>query len=373
MFENQALWVSAKRGEFDVRPAPFTPPGPHEIVVRNRAVAVNPVDRLLRTMGDIIEPWIKYPAVFGSDLAGEVVATGSAVHRFKVGDRVFGHAVGVEKARNRPGEGAFQRYTLLQEHMAAPIPDAISYEQASVLPLALSTAATGLFQKDLLGLRWPTSSVDQDTKETLIVWGGATSVGSNAIQLAVAAGYDVIATSSPHNFDYVRRLGASLAFDYRSETAIDDIISALRGKRLAGAFAIGIGSTSACIDILGASTGKRSVANASAPVSLDNIPAGRGRIFRLVPILITMLFTLLALNVRARRRGVTTGMIWGAALLDNEIGPMIYRDFIGPALAEGRFIAAPEAQLVGEGLEMIPQALEQQRKGVSARKLVVRL
>jgi NADPH:quinone reductase-like Zn-dependent oxidoreductase len=50
-------------------------------------------------------------------------------------------------------EGAFQAYPVLLDHMTAPIPDYISCEQAVVLPLGVSTAACGLFQKDLLGLR----------------------------------------------------------------------------------------------------------------------------------------------------------------------------------------------------------------------------
>lgn len=372
MPENQALWMPAKRSPFKLGPAPYTAPRANEIVVRCRAVAVNPVDRLIQTIGDIIEPWIRYPAVLGSDVAGEVVEVGASVARFKAGDRVLGHAVGVEKARNTPAEGAFQHYTVLVEHMAAPIPETLSFEQASVLPLGLSTAATGLFQRDLLALRLPTAGREQNS-ETLIVWGGSTSVGSNAIQLAVAAGYDVVATASPRNFEYLKRLGASQAFDYRSPTVVKDIIDALRGRRMAGAFAIGSGSTAACIDILGSLQGKRFIAVATPPVSFDNVPAGRGRLVRLAPVLFRMLGATVALGRKAKCRGVKTKMIWGAALLNNEIGPMIYRDFLGSALAEGRYSAAPEALVVGEGLDQIPNALDQQRRGVSARKLVVRL
>jgi NADPH:quinone reductase-like Zn-dependent oxidoreductase len=71
-------------------------------------------------------------------------------------------------------------------------------------------------------------------------------MGSNAIQLAVAAGYDVITTASPRNFEYVQRLGARQAFDYRSSTVVADIIAALRRRRLAGAIAIGTGSAAPC-------------------------------------------------------------------------------------------------------------------------------
>jgi NADPH:quinone reductase-like Zn-dependent oxidoreductase len=71
------------------------------------------------------------------------------------------------------------------------------------------------------------------------LWSGSPSVGSNAIQLAVAAGYEVIATALPKNFDYVRRLGAVEVFDNHSEAVVNDTIKALRNKQCAGAFAIG--------------------------------------------------------------------------------------------------------------------------------------
>ena len=75
----------------------------------------------------------------------------------------------------------------------------------------------------------------------VIVWGGSTSVGCNAIQLATAAGYDVVTTCSPKNFDYAKSLGAVLAFDYASPTVVADITAALQGKTAAGAMAIGAG------------------------------------------------------------------------------------------------------------------------------------
>jgi hypothetical protein len=65
--------------------------------------------------------------------------------------------------------------------------------------------------------------------------------------------------------------------------------------------------------------------------------------------------------------------IWGGTLKDNEVGPGIYADFLPAALASGTYRAAPAALVVGEGLEQIPSALDQLRKGVSARKLVVRV
>ena len=236
MPDNIAAWLPAKGAALQVGPAPYTSPRSNEIVVRNHAVAINPVDWLLPIIGGMMFPWIKRPAVLGSDVAGEVVEVGASVTRFKLGDRVLGQALGTSKARSGPAEGAFQLYTVLVEHMACPIPAAMSYESASVLPLTISTAACGLFEKDQLALNHP-SALPTPTGKTLLVWGGSTSVGSNAIQLATAAGYEVFATASPHNFDYIRRLGASQAFDYRGKTVVSDIIEALKGKTIAGAMA----------------------------------------------------------------------------------------------------------------------------------------
>ncbi len=370
--DNTAVWLPSKRADLTIGPAAYTPPRAGQIVVRARAVAINPVDRLMLTLGDIIMPWIAYPFVLGSDVAGEVAAVGSGVTRFRVGDRVLGHAVGSDKARNSAAEGAFQTYLVLPDHMASPLPDSLSFEAACVLPLGLSTAACGLFQKDFLALRPPSAS-PSPSGETVLIWGGSTSVGSNAIQLAVAAGYEVVTTASPHNFDYVKRLGAAQAFDYRSQTVVADIVQALRGRRLAGALAIGLGSGSACIDIVGAVEGARFVALASPPSSFDDVPAGRGRIWRLLPAVGRMLSGNLRLAAKAAARGVRTKFIWGSSLLGNEVGPMIYETFLPAALAEMRFTAAPDALVVGHGLEAIPLAIARQRQGVSARKLVVTL
>ena len=372
MIDNKALWLNAKRAPFKVGPAPYTAPRADEILVRVRAVAVNPMDRLQQTMGDIFTPWTTYPFVLGSDVAGEVVEVGAGVTRFRVGDRVVGYAAGSDKSRDRAAEGAFQDYVVLLAHMASPIPAALPFEDAAVLPLGVSTAACGLFQKDFLALNAP-SAAPTPSGKTLIVWGGSTSVGSNAIQLAVAAGYDVVTTASPRNFAYVKQLGAREAFDYRSKTVISDIVSALRGREIAGALAIGAGSAAACIDVVGACKGHRFVAMATPPTSFYNVPVGRGRLLRMVPAITVMLAGTLTQTLKARRHGVGVKMIWGSALIANEVGPMIFETFLPTALAEARFVAAPSPIVVGAGLARIPAALERQRLGVSAGKFVVTL
>ena len=81
----------------------------------------------------------------------------------------------------------------------------------------------------------------------------------------------------------------------------------------------------------------------------------------------------IALAAKSRGKRVRTKFIWGSSLLGNEVGPMIYETFLPSALAEARFVAAPDPLVVGHGLTEIPDALDRQLKGVSARKLVVTL
>ncbi len=253
---NSAAWLNARPGQLEVGPAPYPTPGPHQIVVRNAAVAINPVDWIVQTSRRPVYSWIKKPAVLGYDLAGEVVEVGSEVTRFSTGDRMLGLALGAENDHNNTAEGAFQHYTAVSDHLASPIPDSISFERAAVLPLGLSTAACGLFQAKQLGLKHP-SADPVPAGETLLVWGGSSSVGTNAIQLAVAAGYEVIATCSPRNDGLVSSLGASRSFDYHSPEIVTELVTALRGRQVAGAISLGTGSALPCLQVLSRCEGSR--------------------------------------------------------------------------------------------------------------------
>jgi NADPH:quinone reductase-like Zn-dependent oxidoreductase len=344
--DNSALWMARAGAQFHVRPADYTPPRRHEVVVRVRAVAVNFVDAIPGVAYRVILPWLNFPAVIGSDAAGEVVEVGAGVTRLKVGDRVVGHAVGPEKSRNTPAEGAFQHYVVLMDHMVSVIPDSLSFAQAAVLPLALSTASCGLFQTDQLGLALPTLNPTA-REETVVVWGGSTSVGINAIQLVRNAGYRVIATSSPRGFEYVKSLGAAAVVDRNSRSVVDDVVTAIGESTLAGILAIGAGSLTPSIAISRRTNGTRRVSSAH-PNPITNV---RARL--------------------ARRHGVRVSTIWGGTLKDNEVGPAIYADFMGAALASGAYRAAPDATVVGDGLATIPEAIEKLKGGISLTKLVV--
>jgi NADPH:quinone reductase-like Zn-dependent oxidoreductase len=369
---NTAAWINAKHAKLEVGAAPYPTAGEDQIVVRNRAVAVNPNDWITQVEGNFTYSWLKYPTVLGSDVAGEVVEVGPAVTRFQVGDRVLGHAVGSDKDTNSAAEGAFQQYTVVLERMASPIPDAMSFEEASVLPLAVSTASSGLFQTTHLGLRHPAANA-RPTGETVLVWGGSSSAGSNAIQLAVAAGYEVITTASPRNFDFVKSLGASQVFDYNSPTVIPDIIAAFAGRTLAGAIAFGTTGATSCVRIVGKLKGNKFVSIATPPVSFETLAPEDPTRFARPRVTVRLIGSNIALQASSRTRGVRVKYIFGTSLKTNEVSTAIYRDFLPDALAQGRYVAAPKPTVVGHGVADFQKAMDIQLKGVSAAKVVVTL
>ncbi|KAF2170833.1 hypothetical protein M409DRAFT_18806 [Zasmidium cellare ATCC 36951] len=365
----KAAWLRKGKAPLEVGEATYTPPGEGEIVIKNAAVAVNPLDHFKRDAGGFAFGWIKLPFIMGSDAAGEVVEVGSNVNRFKIGDRATGQAVGMDRRSNKSSEGAFQTYTVLREVVSSPIPDTISYEQACVLPLGLSTASCGLFDKDFLALQAPTLD-PKPTGKTVLIWGGSSSVGCNAIQLARAAGYKVISTASPSNHALLRQLGASEVFDYKSPTVVADIVKTLQSHTVAGAFAIGDYSTEACISILGKCKGRRFIAQASVTLPEGGFPSS---LPGMVPFGATMTYRGVCSMLKAKQNGVSMKFIWGSDPAWNELGPMIYQDFLPRALAEKKFVPAPEPMVVGIGLEYVQEGLEVNKKGVSAKKVVIKL
>ena len=360
-----AYVVTEPQKHIEVGEAPCTKPAPNQVVIRNHAVAINPIDWKLPFFGNF--GWIKYPAILGSDSAGEVVEVGSRVTRFKPGDRVVGHALGYEEKINTPTQGSFQLYTILLEDLTSQIPDNVSYEDASVLPLGISTAAWALFQKGHLALPLPSINAKPIGK-TVLIWGGSSSVGSNAIQLAVAAGCEVITTCSPHNFEYCKSLGAAQCFDYNSPTVREDIVNALSGKSFAGAVATGQGSVDPILDIVSHCEGNKFISVATYP----ELPTPPER-FVLPQTIFHFLKFVVSTIIKARLRGISWDFVNAPAIVHDVVGKSIYTDFLGQALADGTYQCKPEPLVVGHGLEKLQEAFDVQKKGVSAKKVVLTL
>ncbi|TVY63204.1 Dehydrogenase azaJ [Fusarium oxysporum f. sp. cubense] len=254
MSVNKAAWISTPAEyPFQVKEARMPIPGPGEIVIRNVAVSINPVDWKIhaRQHGRYLS---EYPFILGEDAAGIVEQVGAGVTRFNNGDRVIAHCHGL--LTKNPANSAFQHYPTAVEKLTSPIPEGMAFEDAVVLPLAISTASAGLYDPAILNLPLPDPTGNGNaTGKTILIWGGASSVGATAIQLAAASGATVITTASPANHDFVRFLGASQVFDYHSASVIEDIVEVLKNTPCYGVFdAIGgdasFDATSAILDRL---------------------------------------------------------------------------------------------------------------------------
>ncbi len=227
---NLAAWLHEPKQSLQLGPAEIVKPGLGEILVETRALAINPVD--WKMQDGLFYP-DNLPRIMGNDIAGAIVELGEGVSEFSNGQRVLAHGIGL--VTRKPEHGAFQNFVVLPTTGVCPIPDSMSYEEACVLPMAISTAAMGMFLENNLGLPLPSHEV-KDSGKTLLVWGGSSSVGSAVIQLAVAAGLRVIATASRTNFDFCKDLGASEVFDYHSLSIVGDLTATLQNHDLAGAY-----------------------------------------------------------------------------------------------------------------------------------------
>lgn len=192
------------------RPTPVV--GPHDVRVRIRAVSLNFRD-LTMARSAKARPRPK-PLVACSDGAGEVVAVGGAVTRFKGGERVAGlffpgwldgelSAAHHAAALGGSIDGVLAEEVVLDEQAWVPLPDHLSFEEAATLPCAGVTAYNALFE--VAALR---------PGDTLLVQGTG-GVSIFGLQLAKAAGARVIVTSkSAEKRARATAMGADHVIDY---------------------------------------------------------------------------------------------------------------------------------------------------------------
>jgi len=184
-----------------------------QIKVRLEAAGVNPIDTKVRTRGLFYsaEP----PAILGCDGAGEVVAVGAQVDRFKVGDKVWFCHGGLGR---EPGN--YAQFTVLEQAEAELKPASLDFSEAAAAPLVLITAWEALFDQARLS-----------AGETVLIHAAAGGVGHVAVQLAKQHGARVIATvGNEENATFVRQLGADEVIDYRQQRLLEQVMAMTDGK-----------------------------------------------------------------------------------------------------------------------------------------------
>ena len=181
---------------------PVPQPGEGEVLVKVAAAGVNRPD-VMQRMG-LYPPPKGTTDIPGLELAGEVVALGSGLARWKIGDQVTALVAG----------GGYAQYCAVPEVQALPIPRGLSLVEAAAIPETFFTVYPNIFDRGAL-----------KAGETFLVHGGTSGIGTVAIMLGKAFGARVFATAgSPEKCEACRKLGAELAINYKTE----DFVAAVK-------------------------------------------------------------------------------------------------------------------------------------------------
>ena len=186
---------------------PVPEPGPNEVLIALHAAGVGSWDESIRD-GSWRFGRTRFPLVIGTDGAGVVVAKGSRVKRFRIGDHVY--AASTENARG----GYYAQYIAASETHVARVPRRLDFVHAAALVYPGLTALRGV--NDILGVR---------RGETVLIFGASGAVGTLAVQMAKYRGARVIATASARRAQSVlRQLGASAVVDARDPHMVDALV-----------------------------------------------------------------------------------------------------------------------------------------------------
>lgn len=183
-------------------------PSATQVLIRVKAIGVNPVDNYIRSGTYARKPTLPYTP--HTDIGGVVEAIGSSVTRFKTGDRVYAHAVA--------GGGA--ELAAAEEWQVQPLPDGASFQQGAALGVPYGTAWRALFIR-----------AHARAGETVLVHGASGGVGVAAVQIARAHGLRVIGTAgTDEGLKLVREQGAHAVFNHRDADYMSAILAATGGR-----------------------------------------------------------------------------------------------------------------------------------------------
>ncbi|KAH8691168.1 chaperonin 10-like protein [Talaromyces proteolyticus] len=359
--------VSPAKGQpFKIQTRPTPKPGPGELLIAVKSIALNPADGYMRNQGLFIHT---YPAVIGFDISGLVLEVGDNTPNGTTDDdsglsfqpgitRVAAYAAFFWKSCD-PDYGAFQERCIVPWQHAVPIQDNnMSWNHAATLPVAVEVPLSAW---DNLGIPrlGGAQKINKRPEEALLIWGASSSVGSMGVQSARLLREDrnssfaaVYATAGLANKKYVDSLGADRVFDYKNPQVVDAIVSAARedGLVIRHCF-LAAGQLAPCQAVLGAflgddKRGKKKAKIASAPIIPPDADVVDG---------VQTIFVQPSTEEGERLEQFRYWM--GTWLREN--------------LAKGVIRPSPEPRVVGKGLDAINAGLDMLLRGVSCTKLVV--
>lgn len=182
---------------------PVPQPEGRDLLVKIKAISVNPVDFKIR-QNSAKDTVLETPKVIGWDAVGTVEAVGEGVTFFKAGDEVY-------YAGDLTRSGSNAEYQLIDERIVGLKPTSLTDAEAAAMPLTALTAWESLYDRIRI-------SEQKDKGKSILIIGGAGGVGSIAIQLAKKiSGLKVIATASrPETKDWCKAMGADVVVNHKN-------------------------------------------------------------------------------------------------------------------------------------------------------------
>jgi NADPH2:quinone reductase len=217
-----------------VRELPVPEPGPGEVLIALDAAGVGVWDQALRDGSWRPAGRREFPLVIGTDGSGIVVAKGTRVRRFRIGDRVYAYAYA------SPRSGFYAEYVAVNSRYVGRVPRGLDLLQAGAAATTGLTALQGI--DDTLRAR---------RGQTVLIFGATGAVGTLAVQFAKRRGARVLATASGRKAAaLVRRLGADGVIDARSGRA-EERLQALAPQGIDAVLALAGGKAlERCLDLV---------------------------------------------------------------------------------------------------------------------------
>jgi NADPH2:quinone reductase len=187
---------------------PEPAPAPNQILIKLRAIGVNPVDTYFRSGTN---PAIKLPYTPGLDGAGEIAAVGAQVTSWKPGDRVY--------CRNSTS-GTYAEFCLSEADAVYALPENLSFEQGAGISVPYGTAYRALIDR-----------AKAEPGEFLLIHGASGGVGTAAAQIARAHGMKVAGTAgSEEGLALARREGCEFVANHRHESYLEELMRFTNGR-----------------------------------------------------------------------------------------------------------------------------------------------
>lgn len=196
-------------------------PNDNQVLIKVKAIGINPVDTKVRAGTNAVAKTIQLPAILGWDVSGIIETCGKDVLDFKPGDAVFG-CIGFPRLGK-----TYAEFTVADSELLAKKPDNISFEEAAATPLAALTAYQAIHEHLKL-----------QPKQSILIQAAAGGVGHFAVQFAKLIGAQVSGTASEKNRTFLEYLGVDQAIDYKKEQfeqvvhQLDAVLDAMGGEVL---------------------------------------------------------------------------------------------------------------------------------------------